>query len=336
MLSTFMEVLDASIANAALPHIAGRVSAGVDESTRVLTSYLVSSSIVLPLSGWFSRLFWTQKFLHGVRADFYCQFAAQCACADVAAAGVLPRVARSRGWRIAAGVASDPGGKFSAREPRFWRETNRGALRAAWRLFFVAEVGDYQADFFEGDFCGEVFLQRAKKIQATLCAGVLNQGEAFGADPGGIEGQLALLDEIGDQCDHCGDLAAAELGNFAEGVAFFKELQRFLRGIGCTGVPLLAGALAFLEAAEHVEDFLAVLIALRFADAGNLAKFGKSFGTYGADLLQRSIVHHDESGAIPFSRGVSSPLLQKLAEFFIDRDGNVPLEGCCFGPASRA
>ena len=210
-----------------------------------------------------------------------------------------------------------------------WRPT----INPWW---IAAEVRDYQADFFEGDFCGEVFLQRAKKIQAALCAGVLNQGEALGADPGGIEGQLALLDEIGDQCDHCGDLAAAELRNFGEGMAFSQELQRFLRGIDCTGVPLLAGAFAFLEAAEHVEDFLAVLIALRFADAGNLAKFGKSFGAYGADLLQRSIVHHDESGAIPFSRGVSSPLLQKLAEFFIDRDGNVPLEGCCFGPASRA
>jgi MFS family permease len=51
-----MEVLDASIANVALPHIAGSLSAGVDESTWVLTSYLVSNAIVLPLTGWFSRL----------------------------------------------------------------------------------------------------------------------------------------------------------------------------------------------------------------------------------------------------------------------------------------
>ena len=53
-LATFMEVLDTSIANVALPHIAGSLSAGTDESTWVLTSYLVSNAIVLPLSGWIS------------------------------------------------------------------------------------------------------------------------------------------------------------------------------------------------------------------------------------------------------------------------------------------
>src|SRR3977135_3467353 len=55
-LATFMEVLDTSIANVALPHISGNLSAGADESTWVLTSYLVSNAIVLPLSGWFSGL----------------------------------------------------------------------------------------------------------------------------------------------------------------------------------------------------------------------------------------------------------------------------------------
>ena len=51
-----MEVLDTSIANVALAHIAGSLSAGVDESTWVLASYLVSNAIVLPLTGWFLRL----------------------------------------------------------------------------------------------------------------------------------------------------------------------------------------------------------------------------------------------------------------------------------------
>jgi len=61
-LATFMEVLDTSIANVALPHIAGSLSAGSDESTWVLTSYLVSNAIVLPLSGWFSGLIGRKKF----------------------------------------------------------------------------------------------------------------------------------------------------------------------------------------------------------------------------------------------------------------------------------
>src|SRR5438477_6432413 len=55
-LATFMEVLDTSIANVSLPHIAGNLSAGIDEATWILTSYLVANAIVLPLSAWFSSL----------------------------------------------------------------------------------------------------------------------------------------------------------------------------------------------------------------------------------------------------------------------------------------
>jgi DHA2 family multidrug resistance protein len=51
-MATFMEVLDTSIANVSLPHIAGNLSASQDEATWVLTSYLVSNAIVLPISGW--------------------------------------------------------------------------------------------------------------------------------------------------------------------------------------------------------------------------------------------------------------------------------------------
>jgi DHA2 family multidrug resistance protein len=62
MLATFMEVLDTSVANVALPHIAGSLSQGIDETTWVLTSYLVSNAIVLPMSGWFSSLFGRKRF----------------------------------------------------------------------------------------------------------------------------------------------------------------------------------------------------------------------------------------------------------------------------------
>src|SRR5450759_440597 len=69
-LATFMEVLDSSIANVALPHIAGGLSAGQDESTWVLTSYLVSNAIVLPLSGWLSSVFGRKYFFMGCVALF--------------------------------------------------------------------------------------------------------------------------------------------------------------------------------------------------------------------------------------------------------------------------
>jgi MFS transporter, DHA2 family, multidrug resistance protein len=62
MLTTFMEVLDGTIANVALPHIASNLSASVDEATWVLTSYLVSNAIVLPLSGWFASIFGRKRF----------------------------------------------------------------------------------------------------------------------------------------------------------------------------------------------------------------------------------------------------------------------------------
>src|SRR4030088_2720394 len=69
-LATFMEVLDTSIANVALPHIAGNLSAGADESTWVLTSYLVSNAVVLPLSGWFSSVLGRKRFYMGCVALF--------------------------------------------------------------------------------------------------------------------------------------------------------------------------------------------------------------------------------------------------------------------------
>ena len=61
-LATFMEVLDSSIANVSLPHIAGSLGATYDEATWVLTSYLVSSAIVLPISGWLSTVIGRKRF----------------------------------------------------------------------------------------------------------------------------------------------------------------------------------------------------------------------------------------------------------------------------------
>ncbi len=61
-LATFMEVLDTSIANVALPHIAGSLGASQEEATWVLTSYLVSSAIILPISGWLSNRVGRKRF----------------------------------------------------------------------------------------------------------------------------------------------------------------------------------------------------------------------------------------------------------------------------------
>jgi DHA2 family multidrug resistance protein len=61
-LATFMEALDTSIVNVAMPHISGTLSASVDEATWVLTSYLVANAVVLPISGWIANRIGRKRF----------------------------------------------------------------------------------------------------------------------------------------------------------------------------------------------------------------------------------------------------------------------------------
>src|SRR5580692_6363974 len=63
MFATFMEVLDTTVVNVSLPHIAGSLSATVDESTWALTSYLVANAIILPMTGWLASVFGRKRLL---------------------------------------------------------------------------------------------------------------------------------------------------------------------------------------------------------------------------------------------------------------------------------
>jgi len=63
MLPTLIEIVDMSIVNVSLGHIRGSLSAGIDESTWVITSYLVANAIIIPISGWLSRLFGRKRYL---------------------------------------------------------------------------------------------------------------------------------------------------------------------------------------------------------------------------------------------------------------------------------
>src|SRR2546421_7824623 len=69
-MATFMEVLDTAIANVSLPHIAGSLSVSQDESTWVLTSYLVSNAIILPISGWLATKIGRKRFYMSCVAIF--------------------------------------------------------------------------------------------------------------------------------------------------------------------------------------------------------------------------------------------------------------------------
>jgi len=63
MLATVMEVLDTSVANVALPHISGNLSATTEEATWVLTSYLISNAIILPATSWIAKFIGRKRFL---------------------------------------------------------------------------------------------------------------------------------------------------------------------------------------------------------------------------------------------------------------------------------
>src|SRR6266550_2976966 len=63
MFATFMEVLDTSVVNVSLPHIAGSLSASIDEATWALTSYLVANAIILPMTGWLASMFGRKRLL---------------------------------------------------------------------------------------------------------------------------------------------------------------------------------------------------------------------------------------------------------------------------------
>ncbi len=63
MAGTFMEIVDTTVVNVALPHIAGSLASSVDETTWILTAYLVSNAVILPITGWLSALFGRKRFL---------------------------------------------------------------------------------------------------------------------------------------------------------------------------------------------------------------------------------------------------------------------------------
>src|SRR5271156_5651528 len=95
-LATFMEVLDTSIANVALPHMAGTLGASQDEATWVLTSYLVSSAIVLPISGWLSNRFGRKRFYMTCVALFtICSFL--CGIANTLPLLIIARILQGAG-----------------------------------------------------------------------------------------------------------------------------------------------------------------------------------------------------------------------------------------------
>jgi MFS transporter, DHA2 family, multidrug resistance protein len=115
MLATFMEVLDTSVANVALNHIAGNLSASTDEATWVLTSYLVSNAVVLPATQWLSRFFGRKRFLITCIVIFTIS-SALCGLASGLGMLILARIIQGGRWSATTDRAVNSSGKLSARE----------------------------------------------------------------------------------------------------------------------------------------------------------------------------------------------------------------------------
>ncbi len=96
MLATVMEILDTSVANVALPHIAGNLSATTEEATWVLTSYLISNAIILPATSWISRYIGRKRFLI-ICIGLFTLASALCGAAPSLAILIIARVLQGMG-----------------------------------------------------------------------------------------------------------------------------------------------------------------------------------------------------------------------------------------------
>jgi DHA2 family multidrug resistance protein len=118
-IATFMELLDTSIANVSLPHIAGGLATSYDESTWVLTSYLVANAVVLPLSAWLSRVFGRKRYYMSCVAIF---------SVSSAMCGLAPSLGLLILFRVLQGVG---GGGLAPVEQAILVDTFPAAKRAA-------------------------------------------------------------------------------------------------------------------------------------------------------------------------------------------------------------
>lgn len=128
-IATFMEVLDTTIANVALRHIAGSMAASLDQSTYVLTSYLVSNAIIVPISGWLSTVIGRKRF-YMICVGLFTASSVLCATASS-----LPELIA---WRVMQGIG---GGGLAPVEQSIFADSFPVRLRpAAFALYGLTIV----------------------------------------------------------------------------------------------------------------------------------------------------------------------------------------------------
>jgi MFS transporter, DHA2 family, multidrug resistance protein len=128
-IATFMELLDTSISNVSLPHIAGGLGTSYDESTWVLTSYLVANAVILPMSAWLSRVF--------ARKRYYMMYVALFTATSLLC-GLAPSLGMLIFFRVLQGIG---GGGLAPVEQAILVDTFPAAERAgAFALYSMAIV----------------------------------------------------------------------------------------------------------------------------------------------------------------------------------------------------
>ena len=145
-MATFMEVLDTSIANVSLPHIAGNLSASQDESTWVLTSYLVANAVVLPISGWLATRIGRKRFYMTCVALFTVS-SFLCGLAPILGTLVFFRVLQGVGGGGLA-PASRPSWPTPSRRPSAAWHSPSTAWPWCWRPAIGPTLGGFITDHF--------------------------------------------------------------------------------------------------------------------------------------------------------------------------------------------
>ncbi len=193
-LATFMELLDTSIANVALPHIAGGLSTDQDQATWVLTSYLVANAVVLPLSAWLSIVFGRKRFYMGCVALF---------TLSSVACGLAPSLPWLIAFRVLQGIA---GGGLAPSEQAILVDTFPPAQRATgfaiYSLAIVAApaigptLGGWITDNYSWRWCFFINLP-VGILSLVATAAIVPAGAGEVKRAGRLDGLKARIDFVG-------------------------------------------------------------------------------------------------------------------------------------------
>jgi MFS transporter, DHA2 family, multidrug resistance protein len=278
-LAAFMEVLDISIANVALQHIAGSMAASADESTWVLTSYLVTNAIVLPMSGWLASTIGRKRYFLGCILGF-------------SVTSLLCGIAPNLGILIVArGLQGITGGGLQPNAQAILADTfppeKRGLAFAAYGIavVFAPAIGPTLGGWITDNFTWRwVFLLN---VPVGLALSVL--GQRLLADPPEQVARRKARWREGIDFDYLG-FALLALGMCALQVVLDKGQEddwfasSFITDLAITSVLALGGFIIWeLRRADPIVDLK--LLGSRNFGVGNLLMFMLGFILLGSTVL---------------------------------------------------